>query len=110
MLCWQGSLRGFAQDVLFGCDNAIAAALREGRNKYAQLYTDSRAVARALTGNVEGASADLETFVKWCKEDGECGEALQRREQWLDQLRHGGNPFDTQTLEALRNDGAIGKH
>jgi WD40 repeat protein len=110
MLCWQGSLRGLAKDVLFGCDNAIAAALREGRNKYAQLYTDSRAVARALTGNVEGAIADLETFVKWCKEDGECGEALQRREQWLDQLRHGGNPFDTQTLEALRNEGAIGKH
>jgi WD40 repeat protein len=109
LLCWEGSLHGFAKDVLFACDNAIATALQGGQKSSAQEYMDSRAVARALTGNVGGAIADLEAFLSWCKQDADCAEASQRRERWLDQLRRGENPFDFQTMEALRNEGAVGK-
>ncbi|MCL2935012.1 MAG: hypothetical protein MGG11_23010, partial [Trichodesmium sp. MAG_R03] len=48
-LCWYGSLDQKAADVMFPCEKAVALSPKHGD------IIDSRGLARALTGDIEGA-------------------------------------------------------
>ncbi len=73
-VCWQGSLWGLAGEVPAACDRTVALA----PESYSRL--DSRAVARAITGDVEGAAADFRAALELAGDDGWRPETRQRRE------------------------------
>jgi tetratricopeptide (TPR) repeat protein len=50
-LCWFGSLWGYAAEVMDACKKAVALDPENGNIR------DSRGLARALTGDIEGAKA-----------------------------------------------------
>lgn len=52
-LCWNASLWGLAEDVMFACETAVTMDPEHGS------YQDSRGLARALTGDFEGAIEDF---------------------------------------------------
>ncbi|WP_306558131.1 tetratricopeptide repeat protein [Nostoc sp. 'Peltigera malacea cyanobiont' DB3992] len=56
-LCWGGSLQKQAADVLPACDKAVALAPEDSRIR------DSRGLARALTGDTQGAIEDFEAYI-----------------------------------------------
>jgi tetratricopeptide (TPR) repeat protein len=91
--CWDGSLNGYAKDVLFACENAVKLAPNDGNIR------DSRGLARALTGNLKGAIEDFQDFVEWTNED----EKKKQRQGWIKALKSGKNPFTPEVLEKLRN-------
>ncbi len=91
-LCWTGSRTGHAAEVLPACERAVALT-----QDFQWWVRDSRGLARALTGNVQGAIEDFEASVgKW----GDERQSL--REGWIDALRRGDNPFTPEVLRALR--------
>jgi WD40 repeat protein/tetratricopeptide (TPR) repeat protein len=90
-LCWQGSLNGAAADVSDTCEQAVKAA-----PKHAGIR-DSRGLARALTGNLEGAIADFQFFVDNSENEAD----KQLRQQWIQQLQAGQNPFTSEVLKGL---------
>ncbi len=91
-LCWNGSLWGHAAEVMAACEQAVARAADHGGIR------DSRGLARALTGDVAGAIDDFEAFVAWTGND----LARAQRQDWIDALRDGRNPFTKELLERLR--------
>jgi hypothetical protein len=95
-LCWLGSLWGYASQVMHTCENAVASDPTHGGIR------DSRGLARALTGDPAGAVEDFHYFVEWARGEGWNPRIIQKRESWIEQLEAGINPFDAQTLEALR--------
>ncbi len=97
-LCWFGSLWGNADKVLEACEKAVELAPDEGG------YRDSRGVARALMGNFESAIEDFEFFIEWARKRDNLEEYITKRTAWIDELKAGQNPFDTATLEELRNE------
>ncbi|MGI2904775.1 tetratricopeptide repeat protein [Tolypothrix sp. VBCCA 56010] len=93
-LCWSGSLHNHPSDVIFACDKAVIFAPGNPQ------YLDSRGLARALTGDTQGAIEDFQAFV-----DGNNGSPKEKlqRQAWIDALRAGKNPFTPEELESLRN-------
>lgn len=91
-LCWFGSTWGHAMEVMNACEQAIV--LEPGNSD----FRDSRGLARAQTGNVEGAIEDFEAFVGWTK----VKEDRIQRQRWTEALRAGENPFTSEVLEKLR--------
>ncbi|MEM7066524.1 MAG: TIR domain-containing protein [Cyanobacteria bacterium P01_B01_bin.77] len=90
-LCWQGSLKGAAKTVITICGQAVAAA---PQNLHIR---DSRGLARALTGDVSGATMDFQFFV-----DNTTDEAAKlKRQQWIQQLQANNNPFTPEVLNSL---------
>ncbi len=73
------------------CEKAVAKKPENGGIK------DSRALARALTGDTPGAISDFQTFVDWTWDD----ESKAKRQKWIDELRAGKNPFTEEVLEDL---------
>ena len=96
-LCWQGSMWGHAEQVLFACDRAVSAAQYPVERAAAR---DSRGVARALVGNREGAMSDFEAYVNF---DGVPLPGQDRRKIWIETLRAGGNPIDPREITEFRN-------
>ena len=99
-LCWSGSLVGRATDVLQACDRAIASIPESGN------FRDSRGLARALTGDVQGAIEDFEFALEIWKTKNASEEHITSRAAWVEALRQGKDPveiFDAATLEQLRN-------
>jgi len=96
-ICWDGTLIGLAAQVLAACENAVAADPENGGIR------DSRGLARALTGDIEGAIEDFEFAVKWAKETDYGEEFIASRQAWLDALKAGKSPFDAALLEQLKN-------
>lgn len=91
-LGWFGSLYNRAADVLFACEKALEV-------EPSDWLRDTRGLALALTGNLDGAIADFEAAIN----SGELeGEFLEKRECWLEALKSGINPFTPEELEALR--------
>jgi tetratricopeptide (TPR) repeat protein len=90
-LCWQGSLRGYAKDVMFACEKAVALA------PTTENFRDSRGLARALTGNTKGAIEDFQAFIKSTKDT----EKKTQRQRWVNALRAGKNPFTQEELKKL---------
>jgi WD40 repeat protein len=101
-ICWLGSIAGFAATVQAACDKAVEWADPAIRD----VYRDSRGLARALTGDKQGAIDDFESVVAYFnKEPGRAGASetfLRRREEWIDALRKGNDPFNAKLLEELR--------
>lgn len=91
-LCRIGSLWGHAAEVMAACEQAVALAPDRGNIR------DSRGLARALTGDVAGAIDDFEAFVAWTGGD----RSRVQRQEWIDALRAGENPFTSEVLRALR--------
>ena len=69
---------------------------------------DSRGLARALTGDKDGAIEDFMAVVEYVKPLADLGVLnpafLPRRESWIAALKEGRNPFDEQLLNALRTE------
>jgi WD40 repeat protein/tetratricopeptide (TPR) repeat protein len=99
-LCWNGSLAGHANAVMQSCEAAVAREPKDGEIR------DSRGLARALTGNRQGAIEDFEFFIWAKKEPSDPG--LRKREEergrWIIDLAAGRNPFDANILQELRNE------
>ncbi|MGB0384429.1 MAG: CHAT domain-containing protein [Ardenticatenaceae bacterium] len=95
-LCWHGSLWGYAGEVMEVCERAVELDPHHGR------IIDSRGLARALTGDYEGAIEDFEFYVEWSKENRGYEEYALKREGWIVELKAGRDPFDAKTLEALK--------
>jgi len=93
VVCWNGAMKGQAAAVLTVCDHAVARTLADDPNYDAtHLF---RAVARAATGNLEGAATDLEATGASSEDNSSMG-------RWIAALRAGRNPFSPVVLERLR--------
>jgi WD40 repeat protein len=91
-LCWVGSTYNQAEKVMFACDKAVALAPYDGE------IIDSRGLARALTGDTQGAIADFKAFIESTSDE----DAKAQRQGWVDALQKGDNPFTPEVLEELR--------
>jgi tetratricopeptide (TPR) repeat protein len=90
-LCRYGSLHGQAAEVMHACENAVMLAPKNGE------FRDSRGIARALTGNKQGASEDFQAYIKSSKSD----EGKKQRQGWIDALKTGKSPFTKEEIEGL---------
>ena len=99
-LCWFMSVGGRAAEGLPYCERA----LRIDPDYY--LAYDSRGLAHAMLGDSEKAIEDFTKFLEWL--DTQSSDTYDRyaprREQWVESLRRGENPFDEAELLALRNE------
>jgi hypothetical protein len=101
-LCWYGSLWGYAPEVMKACEIAVSKDSDNGNIR------DSRGLARALTGDLDGAIKDFEFYLNWSttpvgKHLTDPIDKLWRR-RWISALERGQNPFDEATLKVLRNE------
>jgi hypothetical protein len=93
-LCWYGSIWGHPGDVLSDCDEAVEEAPGNGDVR------DSRGVARALVGDLEGAASDFEAFVDWTI----LSKTKAQRIAWIKTLGQGENPITEEVLSDLRQE------
>jgi WD40 repeat protein len=92
-VCWFGSIQGFARQVLTTCEKAVNKMPNELG------YIDSRGLARALTGDTQGAISDFTAFLR-----SDRAESLkQQRQDWIKKLNADQNPFTPQVLRSLEN-------
>ncbi|UCG84989.1 MAG: hypothetical protein JSW71_13705, partial [Gemmatimonadota bacterium] len=91
-LCWHGSLREYAADVMFACHQAVALDPRSASTRQA------RGLARAMTSDYAGAIEDLEQAAAGAATDQERDQRLS----WVRALRSGENPFTEEVLRALQ--------
>ena len=63
-------------------------------------FQDSRGVARALTGNIEGAIEDFQAFISSTNND----ERKAQRQGWIESLRAGTNPITPEVLDELKRE------
>ena len=94
-LCWFASLWGYAADVVINaCELAVAPDLEKW------FFRDSRGVARAMTGNIEGAIEDFKAFI-----DGTDNvEMKSQRQRWVDALYAGEkNPITPEDIKIMFN-------
>lgn len=109
--CRLGALIGDAAAVLDFCNLSVQMA---GELEPRGLYRESRAIARALTGDLGGAAEDLRyvtlhPYEAWARiwYDGQTdAAATQRRGEWLAQLQAGVNPFNPSILRTLLQEAA----
>ena len=92
-ICWSGSLNGKANLVISACEEAVNREPGNGS------FRDSRGLARALTGDSQGAIEDFQAFIAWTGYD----EKKSQRQRWITSLQNGENPFTPQELERLLN-------
>jgi len=90
-LCWFGSLWGHSAEVMDACEKAVALNSVNGGIR------DSRGLAKALTGDVQGAIEDFQAFIEWTKDE----QGKKQRQRWIDSLRVGKNPFTPAVLKKL---------
>ena len=93
MACWDGALAGQASAVLAVCDRAVDRTPADDAGY--DSARRSRAIARALSGNLEGAAADLEATGASADDESSAG-------RWIAALRQGRNPFTPAVLETMR--------
>ncbi len=78
------------------CEWAVKLAPNSG------MIRDSRGLARALTGNYDGAIEDFRFAIESWKGTGEYERYGVLREAWISELEADRNPFDEATLQQLR--------
>ncbi len=91
-LCLYGSLYNRVKDVMFACEKAVKLSPDDGSIR------SSRGVARALTGDYQGAIEDFQVYVDWVGD----GEEKAKVEGWIETLKKGENPFTEEVLEELK--------
>ncbi len=74
------------------CEKAVTLAPKN------EEFRDSRGIARALTGNKQGAIEDFQAFIKSADSD----EGKKQRQGWIDALKAGKNPFSQEVIEKLK--------
>jgi hypothetical protein len=94
-VCWDGALDGQALAVMRACDRAVE---RASGDDPIHDFRDSRGLARALTGNVQGAIEDFEFFIQHTDD----AEWKSQRQGWVSALKAGKNPFTPEVLKSLR--------
>ena len=92
-LCWFGSLNNQAQDVMFACEKAVKLKPND------RGIRGTRGLARALTGNYQGAIEDFQALVESIEDE----ENKAKFEGWIETLKKGENPFTSEVLEELKN-------
>ena len=80
--------------MLPACDKAVTLAPDNGRIR------ESRAIARALGGDLAGAADDLAITVQWAEQT-ERSQTAERDKAWLADLRAGSMPFTKAVLDEL---------
>jgi|CXWL01.1.fsa_nt_gi tetratricopeptide (TPR) repeat protein len=94
---WNASSGGHA---VMGLEASEKAVTLLGKDDYLLAeYRDTRGLARALTGDTPGAIEDFQAFI----DSGHRPELKAQRQQWVDALRKGQQPFTPQLLEKLRS-------
>ncbi|WP_449240171.1 WD40 repeat domain-containing protein [Coleofasciculus chthonoplastes] len=93
-LCRYGSLHKEAATVMDACEKAVALAPKNGN------FRNSRGLARALTGDNQGAIEDFQAFIEWADSES-YEEDIKQRQGWIDALKAGKNPFTEEELENL---------
>lgn len=94
-LCWYGAVAGFAPRVLPACELACSLAPESGS------YRDSRGLARALAGDIKGASEDFRFALDVYPHERD--RFVETRTAWLRKLEAGQDPFDEEQLQELEN-------
>jgi WD40 repeat protein len=85
-LCWEASLRRQAAEVMDACEHAVKEAQHLQPGSWNS--RDSRGVARALTGNMQGAIEDFQFYVNHAQDK----QLKEQRQQWIDDLGKGKKP------------------
>ena len=67
-------------------------------DKLSRSIIDGRGLARALTGDIEGAIIDFQVYVEWTSNK----EEKTQRQEWIKALQAGENPFTDELLKELR--------
>ena len=93
-LCWQLSAARMADEALSHCADAAA----DGKAR------DAMGLANALLGRRTRAAEHFEAFLEWAASEGDACRAAHEdsRRRWVEALRAGEDPFDDDTLRALR--------
>jgi WD40 repeat protein len=95
-LARHGATRGHAPEVLFAAEEAVRLEPNDPN------YRDTRGLARALTGDVNGALEDFAEFAR--RATAAPPQLVQRRKRWIEDLTAGKNPFTEQVLARLRDE------
>jgi tetratricopeptide (TPR) repeat protein len=90
-LCWYGSLRGEAEVVMPACEKAVQLAPNDANQR------GNLGIAKALTGDTEGAIQAFETFLELSEDEG----AKEIVQGYIDTLRAGENPFTDAEIKRL---------
>ena len=96
--CWYGGLHQQAQKALPHCDQAVTLSETDGEIR------DSRAIVRTLSGDLQGAIADFQFYLDWAPQHDHPQKWIDQRQQWVDALKAGKNPFTPAVLEQLRTE------
>uniref|UniRef100_UPI0030D7EAD5 hypothetical protein n=1 Tax=Nostoc sp. 106C TaxID=1932667 RepID=UPI0030D7EAD5 len=94
ILCSQGSLHKQAADVMFACNQSVKLAPDNG------YIRDRRGLARALTGDYQGAISDFEAYIAQIEDK----DIRARRQRWIKDLKAGKNPITDDELKRLQNE------
>ncbi len=100
VFCWSGTLLNHAEDVEIACENAVEFADKVELPR----YTDNRGVNLALRGEYAAAIVDFQVFINAFQESPEMRPQINQRQEWIESLEIGKNPFGAETLEALLNE------
>ncbi|MEM7795050.1 MAG: hypothetical protein AAF579_11460 [Cyanobacteria bacterium P01_C01_bin.118] len=104
IFCFKGSLYGHTEKVLGFCNQAVVIT-PDFEKHIARAF---RGIARAQTGNMEGALADWEFFLKIYNEDDPdnyadyLNSAFGNASDWVETLKKGENPFVPDVLAELK--------
>jgi len=90
-LCWNGTVWGHAAAVTEACERGLELAPGD------PALLGGRGIARALAGDLAGARADFEAAqaAEWVSD-------RARRDEWIETLGRGENPFTPELLESMR--------
>ncbi len=80
-----------SKQVMDACEKAVALDSEQG------YLRRSRGLARALTGNTQGAIKDFQFYVERATE-----RQKEQTQGWLDALKNGDNPFTEEVLKKMR--------
>ncbi|MEQ9624242.1 TIR domain-containing protein [Coleofasciculus chthonoplastes] len=94
-LCLFGSLHKEAAAVMDACEKAVALAPENGE------FRVIRGLARALTGNNQGAIEDFQAFIEWADSESYEEEIIKQLQGWIDALKAGKIPFTEEEIEEL---------
>ncbi|MGR8965717.1 TIR domain-containing protein [Rhizobium leguminosarum] len=98
LICWNGSVWGHAAEVMFACERAVE--MTEGFDRLGSV--DSRGLARALVGNLQGALADFREFLDLASFAEGLGAVIAQRQSWIARLERGENPVTPEVLAELQ--------
>ncbi|MGH8070026.1 MAG: tetratricopeptide repeat protein [Candidatus Entotheonellia bacterium] len=90
-LCWFGSLWRHAGEVMFACERAVELEPERWQIR------ENRGVARAMTGNIDGAIEDFQEYIKKTSDP----MRKSQRQRWVDALRAGEDPFTDEEIKTL---------